>query len=309
MTDSLQYYTILTNKGLEYEANCLSTDSEFHITHIGVGDGNGSEITPSVNQTTLVHEIKRYAVFNEEIDTTGGLYYAAIQIPASDGGFTIRELGGYNANGDLVMVAKFPPTEKRVQTTGDYRRTFIRMDLSIVNERTFPSVIDSSLAFPSTEYVTNQLTQLSEDLTINTDNKIADVLEIIYPVGSIYIGMTPTCPISALFGTWELILGGLTLQQADNINTVGTEIPAGLPNITGDFNGAELYDVGSGQSGPIAHGAFGIGGSNSRNTPNVSGDSSQKGFNFYASRSSSIYGSADTVQPPALAVNIWQRTA
>lgn len=301
MTDSLQYYTILTNKGLEYEANCISTDSEFHITHIGVGDGNGSEITPSVNQTTLVHEIKRYAVFNEEINTAGGLYYAAIQIPASDGGFTIRELGGYNANGDLVMVAKFPPTEKRVQTTGDYRRTFIRMDLSIVNERTVPSVIDPNLAFSSTEYVTNQLAQLSEDLTTNTDNKIADILKEIYPIGAIYIGMTSTCPISALFGTWELIKGGLTLQQADVMYPLGKEIPAGLPNVYGSVHDYQ-NKVSSAAEGSLY-----------RSSPKNRGGNGDSIFNngtlyLDASLSSSVYrDEIDTVQPPALAVNIWQR--
>ena len=302
--NELQYYTILTNKGVEYEMACRSTQSAFHITHIAVGDGNGSEITPSAVQTSLVHEVQRYAVFNEECDIERGLYYATIQIPASDGGFTIRELGGYNANGDLVMVAKFPPTEKRVQLTGDYRRTFIRMDLSTVSERTFPSVIDSSLAFPSTEYMTNKLTQLSADLTNDTDGKISDMLEAIYPVGAIYVGLTETCPIAALItdSTWELITDGLTLQQANSTHTVGTEIPAGLPNLSGSI-------LTSGANLGTPSGVF----TRSDNAyKNRDDDLDNKGYRilgFDASGSNTIYGQSNTVQPPAFAVNIWRRTA
>lgn len=162
MGTDLQYYTILTDKGVEYEADCIATEAEFHIAQIAVGDGGGAEVKPDKTQTELRNEVKRYNIMGEELDKASGLYYAITQIPAEDGGFTIRELGGYNANGDLVMVSNFPPTEKRAQSTGDYRRIFIRMDLSIVNEKTFPSEVRSDLAFPSTEYVDNKFNTLFE---------------------------------------------------------------------------------------------------------------------------------------------------
>lgn len=163
MTTKLEYYTILTDAGVVYEAECLASSSKFHLTEIAVGDGNGEEITPDAAQTELVNEVARYDVTAEELDSESGLYYAMIQIPASDGEYTIRELGGYNADGELVMVAKFPPTVKRPQETGDVRRTFIRMDLSIVNEETYPITINSDMAFASTEYVDNYVTEIYEN--------------------------------------------------------------------------------------------------------------------------------------------------
>lgn len=75
-------------------------------------------------------------------------------------------------------------------------------------------------------------------------------------------------------------------------------IEAGLPNITGAFNGNQLYDIYANASG-----AFQVGGANGYPTPNSNSDMSQSGFNFDASRSNSIYSdSVTTVQPPSFKV-------
>lgn len=133
----------------------------------------------------------------------------------------------------------------------------------------------------------------------------AELLQQIYPVGAIYIGMTSSCPISALFGTWELITGGLTLQQANVTYPVGTEIPAGLPNIKGSFTGFDVQPSFKGTD------AFYV--SKKGNFNDSGGDYHRnygKTMSFDASRVSTIYSDdIDTVQPPALAVNIWRRVA
>lgn len=143
------------------------------------------------------------------------------------------------------------------------------------------------------------------NITDDTDVTLT-LLEALYPVGSVYITTANTCPLSTLISgsTWELVSSGRVLQGADSTHTAGTTIEAGLPNITGNFNGNQLYDIHA-----DGYGAFRVGGSSSRVTPASSGDDSQTGFNFDASRSSSIYGNSTTVQPPAYVVNIYRRTA
>lgn len=153
---------------------------------------------------------------------------------------------------------------------------------------------------------------ISEELmlkvnTINSQlsSKVLSNLQSVYPVGSLYIGTTDNCPIAILFGTWEKVSEGRVLQGVSGSQVAGNTVEAGLPNITGSFNGSQLLD-----GSAYAVGAFGTGGSVSRQTPGSSGDSRQKGFNFDASRSSSVYkDDCDTVQPPAYLVNIWKRTA
>lgn len=90
-------------------------------------------------------------------------------------------------------------------------------------------------------------------------------------------------------------LRGRFLQGANE--NLGTEIEAGLPNITG-YHHSQGSD-----SGNEATGAFGI-----RTKGKVdSGSSTSSHYinsvNFDASRCSSIYGNSDTVQPPAYTVN------
>ena len=87
-------------------------------------------------------------------------------------------------------------------------------------------------------------------------------------------------------------LDGRFLQGS---NTAGTTIEAGLPNITGYFNGNKLTD-----NNQIANGAFQVGGAPGRPTCKDSTDESNPGFNIDASRSSAVYGASNTVQPPAV---------
>lgn len=135
---------------------------------------------------------------------------------------------------------------------------------------------------------------------------VLSILQEVYPIGSIYIGMTSMCPLSTLFGIWELISGGLTLQQANSTNPVGSIIPAGLPNISGNFT-AESQQSGGSTSGTVPN-AFS--GKNVKSgVHSGTGGAYNNRIYLNASNYNSIYGNSDTVQPPAFSVNIWRRTA
>ncbi len=152
----------------------------------------------------------------------------------------------------------------------------------------------------------NYIEAISEELilkvnTINSQlsSNVLSNLQSIYPVGSLYIGTTDTCPIANLFGTWEKVSEGRVLQGIKGDQVAGGTVEAGLPNITGTFGGSAY--------GATVGGAFSdIGG---RSSYERGGGGSNCIVGFDASRSSSIYGKSDTVQPPAYLVNIWKRTA
>lgn len=155
------------------------------------------------------------------------------------------------------------------------------------------------------DYIEN----ISEELTlkVNTINSqlssnVLSSLQSVYPVGSIYIGITDTCPIANLFGTWELVSSGRVLQGADSSHGVGTTIEAGLPNITGWSE--HYHDLSRHDTGGACYASDGVSAQGSG-----SGWGTWSRLNIDASRSSSIYGKSNTVQPPAYVVNIWKRTA
>ena len=153
------------------------------------------------------------------------------------------------------------------------------------------------------------------------DNITQTLLETLYPVGAIYIGTMSVCPLSALFGTWELVGAGKVLQGADANHLAGSSIEAGLPNITGTYapllNGTDTYPstVSSSLSASNLSGAFTLDNTNNGRDWHFNTSTYQYNSNNHAnlkldaSLSNSIYGNSDTVQPPAFVVNIWKRTA
>ena len=154
----------------------------------------------------------------------------------------------------------------------------------------------------------NILYHITDDQNISTS-----ILELLYPVGSIYITTAEMCPLSTLIrgSTWVLVSSGKVLQGADGGHSAGTTIEAGLPNITGTQKAGDgTYDC-WGQIAGSGTGAFDIINdvrTKTTGTTDLSGYGNV-GISFDASRSSSIYGNSTTVQPPAYVVNIYRRTA
>lgn len=90
--------------------------------------------------------------------------------------------------------------------------------------------------------------------------------------------------------------------QMDTSKTVGTNIEAGLPNITGSWT--SQYNISLDNS---SHCIGAIASTYSTNTGYYGGSTAAAewgfGFNFDASKSNAIYGKSTTVQPPAIVVN------
>ena len=168
------------------------------------------------------------------------------------------------------------------------------------------------------------------------------ILSMVYPVGSVYISVNDVSPEKFLGGKWTKISQGRVLQGASGTQTAGTEVSAGLPNISVTWNDGHTHTRGSmnitgyvtmhgiGTCTVIdsSSGAFyGTSKSSSYHGPGcVSGVSSENYINFSADRTwtgstssdgahshgayiTGITGNSTTVQPPALLVNIWKRTA
>lgn len=152
----------------------------------------------------------------------------------------------------------------------------------------------------------NYIEEVSEELNlkVNTINSqlsssVLSNLQSVYPIGSLYIGVNDTCPIANLFGTWEKVAEGLCLQGAKSGQVAGNTVAAGLPNITGSIVTPH---------GDVS-GAFTTVKLSNSDIRGASGSYPRYQDTFNASRSSSIYGKSNTVQPPAYLVNVWKRTA
>ena len=149
------------------------------------------------------------------------------------------------------------------------------------------------------------------------------LIDLIYPIGSIYMSVTQTSPASFLGGTWTPLEEGKALWTTTTASTGGATIAAGLPNITGHA-GADGLMHGAPATPQIAQGngqatgaiAFSYHGFNyesgfytNQGNTNYAEGIGQGDLWIDASYSNSIYGKSDTVQPPAIKVYAWQRVA
>ena len=128
-----------------------------------------------------------------------------------------------------------------------------------------------------------------------------DLLEFLYPIGSLYIGTQETCPLElAGIGTWVKLSSGRVLQISDDSHIADTTVEAGLPNITGNvplWTGTSNSEDGALKVTSVSTQGLGS------NVYRVYGR-----LELNASNSNPIYGASDTVQPSAYIVNVWRRT-
>lgn len=152
-------------------------------------------------------------------------------------------------------------------------------------------------------------TALSEELSAIK----SDMVDIFYPVGTVYMSADKSKTKADFpfmqYGTWEEVPANLCLQTG-NVSEAGTQKNAGLPNITG----RRVASWGGGDYSPRGYvtGCFKFDSDPDYSTT-INGDNWNDGhgtgFSFDASLSNPIYGSSDTVQPPAYMVRAWVRTA
>ena len=148
------------------------------------------------------------------------------------------------------------------------------------------------------------ISMIDNTISVDLNSLKQQLLDMIYPIGSIYITIGNTNPSSTLGGTWNQIGEGYALWTATA--GAGETINAGLPNITGNYRASDWFrDI----SSVATEGAFFNDTSKGlRSATGVNGYSSSQTIGFDASRSNSIYGKSSTVQPPAYKVYAWRRT-
>ena len=142
-------------------------------------------------------------------------------------------------------------------------------------------------------------------IEVAVERAVTQALSQAHPIGSIYLTLTDSNPSSLFGGTWEKVGSGKCLWLADSSHGAGTTISAGLPNITGLAKSL----IGDATTGISFTGALYEAGTPRERSWSGATGNEIRSVGFDASKSNSIYGSSDTVQPPAYVVIAWKRTA
>lgn len=303
-----------------YITGITSSDVTTALGYTPYDSSNPSGYTSNVGTVTDVQVDNTSVVTSgvANIDLTG---YAETSSLA-----TVATSGSYN---DLINT----PTIPAAQVNSDWNSSSGVSE--ILNKPTIPTVNNSTITFTQGgvtkgSFTLNQasgdtialdaggggtIDQTFDKTSANAQSGTAvlDMLETIYPIGSLYMSKNSTNPLASLFGTWQLVASNKALWTGDGTNG-GTTIAAGLPNIKGQYapksNANNNYSPFSSNS--TATGAITAPTMSNSYTANATSGSNYglKTIGVNASGSSSIYSdSVTTVQPPAYVVNVWERTA
>lgn len=151
---SQKYYAIVTNLGAAKIANAAALGTKLNITQMAVGDGGGTLPTPNASQTKLAGEKRRAAINTLSVDPANVSQVIAEQvIPETAGGFWIREMGLFDADGTLIAVCNTPETYKPALQEGSGRTQTVRMILIVNSTDAITLKIDPSVVLATRQYV------------------------------------------------------------------------------------------------------------------------------------------------------------
>ena len=150
----MKYFALLTNQGAALLANAAALGTKINITAMAVGDGGGTLPTPDPAQTKLVGEKRRAQLNALSIDAANSSQIIAEQvIPEGEGGFWIREIGLFDADGVLIAVANCAETYKPQLAEGSGRTQTVRMIIIVSSTSAVTLKIDPAVVLATRKYV------------------------------------------------------------------------------------------------------------------------------------------------------------
>lgn len=175
-----KYFALLTNQGAAKLANAAALGTKVNITSLAVGDGGGTLPTPDPAQTKLIGEKRRAQLNSLSVDAANSSQIIAEQIiPESEGGFWIREIGLYDADGVLLAVANCAETYKPQLAEGSGRTQTVRMIIIVNSTSAVTLKIDPAVVLATRQYVDNAVIEVKQ----YADKLMADHLQAKNPHG------------------------------------------------------------------------------------------------------------------------------
>lgn len=109
----------LTDVGEAKQANANALSQPWKLTHMLLGDANGTDPVPQPSQTKLINQVYRAAINQLFVDPANpAILIAEVVLPPNIGGWWIRELAMEDEDGDFVAVANCPPSYKPLLAQG-----------------------------------------------------------------------------------------------------------------------------------------------------------------------------------------------
>lgn len=161
----MPYFSIWTQTGLNKRAQAELDGAMILITKMAIGDGGGSAVTPEETMTALVNEVWRGDVNLIALHSENPNWVTVEgKIPMEDGGFWIREVGLFDADGDMVAVCNYPDTYKPILSEGAGADLYVRTVLATENTATIELTVESSVVMATRAYVDGVVENIESEI-------------------------------------------------------------------------------------------------------------------------------------------------
>lgn len=161
---SQQYYTLVTNIGAARIAKATALGTVVNLSQMAVGDGGGQPITPSDTATALTREVYRASLNMLEVDENNQKQVIAeLLIPEEEGDFTIREVGLFDNNNNLIAIGSIADSYKPRLSSGTASQQIIRMVIQIDNTDAVGLKVDPAVVLATREYVEKLINKKFKD--------------------------------------------------------------------------------------------------------------------------------------------------
>lgn len=165
ITDQTQYGTIITTQGAAMIAQCILEGKKLPIVEAAAGDADGAYYQPTVDQTALKGEKWRGQIVSATLNSnTPNMLDVKIVIGEDVGGFTIREMALFDADGNMIAICNTPATEKVMLSGNVSGKLTMLMHLLVADA----SVLEFTIT-PSLDTVTRQ--EMDAALEASLSNK------------------------------------------------------------------------------------------------------------------------------------------
>ncbi|HIE0396676.1 TPA: phage tail protein, partial [Clostridioides difficile] len=160
------YYTIITDVGKAKIANASVTGNKVGFVKIQLGDGGGSEYTPTESQTALKNVVWEGNIGNTTTDETApNCIILESLIPSSVGGFMIREIGYLDDENNLIAISKYKECYKPSIEQGAVADMKVKTVLIVSNVNNIELKIDPTIIFATLKDIQDLETKIG---TVNT---------------------------------------------------------------------------------------------------------------------------------------------
>ncbi|MGM1347753.1 phage tail protein [Serratia liquefaciens] len=149
-----KYIVLTTDYGNERLAEAALSGTPVNISSMAVGDGGGTLPVPSPSQVGLINEKYRGQLNRLSIaDDAANVIEAEMIMPPQIGGYWLREVALFDAEGKCVAAGNMPETYKPLLAEGSGRYQVIRMQMQVSSTADVEMLIDPSVVLATTESV------------------------------------------------------------------------------------------------------------------------------------------------------------